>query len=81
MRWRNVVSDAEQTFNAEALLELIKTLIRLDANWIPDKPGYSLYIRPTLSESHYRSHVSLTWVKSERSAQLVLVLQTRHYYS
>ncbi|EJD55497.1 branched-chain amino acid aminotransferase II [Auricularia subglabra TFB-10046 SS5] len=36
------------TFNGDALLDLIKTLIRLDAHWVPDKPGYSLYIRPTL---------------------------------
>ncbi|KAH7104516.1 branched-chain amino acid aminotransferase II [Auriculariales sp. MPI-PUGE-AT-0066] len=36
------------TFDGEALIELMKKLIRLDADWIPDQPGYSLYIRPTL---------------------------------
>ncbi|KAJ7492868.1 branched-chain amino acid aminotransferase II [Mycena latifolia] len=36
------------TFNGEALLELIKQLIRLDKHWIPKEPGHSLYVRPTL---------------------------------
>ncbi|KZT06788.1 branched-chain amino acid aminotransferase II [Laetiporus sulphureus 93-53] len=36
------------TFNGEAVIELIKRLVRLDKDWIPDRPGYSLYIRPTL---------------------------------
>ncbi|QRV76771.1 amino-transferase class IV protein [Ceratobasidium sp. AG-Ba] len=36
------------TFNGEALLEIIKTLVKLDSHWIPKEPGHSLYIRPTL---------------------------------
>ncbi|KAJ3483408.1 hypothetical protein NLI96_g6331 [Meripilus lineatus] len=36
------------TFNGDAVIELVKRLIRLDKHWIPDLPGYSLYIRPTL---------------------------------
>jgi len=36
------------TFNGDALLELIKRLIRIDKHWIPEEPGHSLYIRPTL---------------------------------
>lgn len=36
------------TFDADALLDCIKTLIRLDAHWIPQEVGHSLYIRPTL---------------------------------
>jgi len=36
------------TFNGEALLELIKELIRIDKAWIPLEPGHSLYVRPTL---------------------------------
>ncbi|KAI0803096.1 branched-chain amino acid aminotransferase II [Irpex lacteus] len=36
------------TFNGDAVIELIKQLIRLDKHWIPDKEGYSLYIRPTM---------------------------------
>ncbi|TCD67533.1 hypothetical protein EIP91_012287 [Steccherinum ochraceum] len=36
------------SFNGEAVIELLKELIRKDKHWIPDIPGYSLYIRPTL---------------------------------
>ncbi|KAG6902821.1 hypothetical protein C0995_011308 [Termitomyces sp. Mi166 len=36
------------TFDGDALLELIKELIRIDKHWIPKEPGHSLYIRPTL---------------------------------
>ena len=39
-----------QTFNGDALLELIKILIRKDKHWIPKEPGHSLYVRPTLSK-------------------------------
>ncbi|EKM60902.1 uncharacterized protein PHACADRAFT_247124 [Phanerochaete carnosa HHB-10118-sp] len=35
------------TFDGNAVIELIKQLIRIDKHWIPDKEGYSLYIRPT----------------------------------
>jgi branched-chain amino acid aminotransferase len=38
-----------QTFDGAAFLELIKELVRIDKNWIPTQPGYSLYIRPTMS--------------------------------
>jgi branched-chain amino acid aminotransferase len=40
-----------QTFNGDGLLECVKELIRLDKHWIPKEPGYSLYVRPTLSKS------------------------------
>lgn len=36
------------TFNGDALLDIIKTLVKLDSHWIPKEPGHSLYIRPTL---------------------------------
>ncbi|KAF8587355.1 branched-chain amino acid aminotransferase II [Ramaria rubella] len=36
------------TFDGDALLELIKALVRMDRHWISQQPGYSLYIRPTL---------------------------------
>ncbi|KAG5648151.1 hypothetical protein DXG03_006105 [Asterophora parasitica] len=36
------------TFDGEALLDLIKELVRIDKHWIPKEPGHSLYIRPTL---------------------------------
>lgn len=36
------------TFNGNALLDLIKQLIRIDQHWVPKEPGHSLYVRPTL---------------------------------
>lgn len=35
-------------FDPKEMLNLIKSLLKIDADWIPDAPGYSLYIRPTL---------------------------------
>ncbi|KAL0575032.1 branched-chain-amino-acid transaminase bat2 [Marasmius crinis-equi] len=35
-------------FDGDALLDLIKELVRLDKHWIPKETGHSLYIRPTL---------------------------------
>ncbi|KAF9260321.1 branched-chain amino acid aminotransferase II [Marasmius fiardii PR-910] len=35
-------------FDGDALLELIKELVRLDKHWVPKEPGHSLYIRPVL---------------------------------
>jgi branched-chain amino acid aminotransferase len=36
------------TFEPTALIELISKLVHLDARFIPDHRGYSLYLRPTL---------------------------------
>ncbi|KAL1682015.1 aminotransferase [Schizophyllum commune] len=36
------------TFSGDAVLDLIKKLVALDKHWIPQEPGHSLYIRPTL---------------------------------
>ncbi|KAI0670086.1 branched-chain amino acid aminotransferase II [Trametes maxima] len=36
------------TFNGDAMVELLKQLVRLDKHWIPDQPGYSLYLRPAM---------------------------------
>jgi len=36
------------SFDGDALLDLIKQLVRLDKHWIPTEPGHSLYIRPTM---------------------------------
>ncbi|KAG0143647.1 hypothetical protein CROQUDRAFT_660997 [Cronartium quercuum f. sp. fusiforme G11] len=35
-------------FDGSELVKLIKSLVELDADWIPTEPGYSLYIRPTM---------------------------------
>ena len=39
---------ALQPFDRDALLVLIKRLVEIDARWIPQAQGCSLYIRPTL---------------------------------
>ncbi|KYQ90423.1 branched-chain amino acid aminotransferase [Tieghemostelium lacteum] len=36
------------TFNKEGCLDIIKKLVKLDQDWIPEGKGYSLYLRPTL---------------------------------
>ncbi|TIA86357.1 hypothetical protein E3P99_03703 [Wallemia hederae] len=36
------------TFDCQFMIELIRKLVVLDQKWIPQEPGYSLYIRPTL---------------------------------
>ncbi|KLO13953.1 branched-chain amino acid aminotransferase II [Schizopora paradoxa] len=52
MNMKRMVTSAKRialpTFNGDALLELIKILIRKDKHWIPKDPGHSLYVRPTL---------------------------------
>ncbi|KZT05309.1 branched-chain amino acid aminotransferase II [Laetiporus sulphureus 93-53] len=35
-------------FDTKALLTMIKRLIAIDARWIPNQAGHSLYIRPTI---------------------------------
>ena len=34
-------------FNSNGLIECMKELLRIDESWIPQKEGYSIYIRPT----------------------------------
>ncbi|EOR04764.1 hypothetical protein E3P92_00950 [Wallemia ichthyophaga] len=36
------------TFDSDSMTQLIRKLVLLDQHWIPQEPGYSLYIRPTL---------------------------------
>lgn len=45
---RSIHRAALPSFNTDALLTLIKRLITLESRWIPNLPGYSLYIRPTV---------------------------------
>ncbi|MDB9787043.1 branched-chain amino acid aminotransferase [Bacteriovoracaceae bacterium] len=35
-------------FDSEFALSAIKKLVEIDSDWIPEKKGYSLYIRPTM---------------------------------
>jgi branched-chain amino acid aminotransferase len=36
------------TISEEMFTEMVRKLVEVDKNWIPNKPGYSLYIRPFL---------------------------------
>ncbi|EKM75218.1 hypothetical protein AGABI1DRAFT_103071 [Agaricus bisporus var. burnettii JB137-S8] len=45
---RSAARVALPNFDETALLALIKCLVTVDKRWIPTKPGYSLYIRPTI---------------------------------
>lgn len=45
---RSAARVALPKFDQDVLLTLIKRLILVDKRWIPTKPGYSLYIRPTI---------------------------------
>jgi branched-chain amino acid aminotransferase len=40
------------SFDPEAYLDVMKTMIKLDKDWIPRGDGYSLYIRPTAIGTH-----------------------------
>ena len=34
-------------FNGDGFIECLKQILRIDGSWIPEKEGYSMYIRPT----------------------------------
>lgn len=34
-------------FNGDGLIECMKQLLLIDESWIPQKEGYSIYLRPT----------------------------------
>eukprot|EP00475_Leptophrys_vorax_P010584 TRINITY_DN1716_c0_g1_i3.p1 TRINITY_DN1716_c0_g1~~TRINITY_DN1716_c0_g1_i3.p1 ORF type:complete len:205 (+),score=36.54 TRINITY_DN1716_c0_g1_i3:13-627(+) len=50
------------TFDGDQYLECIKELIKIDRDWIPNKEGYSLYIRPTII-STYVNALSHFWLE------------------
>ncbi|KAG9393996.1 Branched-chain aminotransferase [Carpediemonas membranifera] len=39
-------------FNAKEVEKCLEELVRLDKGWIPNKEGYSLYLRPTVIATH-----------------------------
>ncbi|KDQ19839.1 hypothetical protein BOTBODRAFT_27261 [Botryobasidium botryosum FD-172 SS1] len=45
---RSAARIALPNFDGDAVVELIKKLVALDAHWIPQLKGHSLYIRPTI---------------------------------
>lgn len=52
LNMRRLTRSAERValppFDTDALLELIKRLVDIESEWVPDAPEYSLYIRPTI---------------------------------
>ncbi|WFC98618.1 branched-chain-amino-acid transaminase [Malassezia yamatoensis] len=36
------------TLDGDQLVQLLKKIVEIDSNWVPDKEGYSLYVRPAL---------------------------------
>ncbi len=36
------------TFDTNELIKLIKKLVVIESRWIPNVPGHSLYVRPTM---------------------------------
>jgi branched-subunit amino acid aminotransferase/4-amino-4-deoxychorismate lyase len=60
---------SKKTFNGAAFLDLIKVLVRLERDWIPQENGYSLYIRPVLSVSHRLSVSFLTYSPLSRHSK------------
>ena len=40
------------TFDSTELISLLKSYVQTESSWIPTKPGYSLYLRPTAIGTH-----------------------------
>jgi branched-chain amino acid aminotransferase len=61
----------------EIFIEGIKELVKLDANWIPNKPDHSLYIRPLMFSSD-----EMIGVKPSSKYKFIIILSpTGPYYS
>jgi len=61
----------------EIFIEGMKGLVRLDANWIPNKPDHSLYIRPFMFSSD-----EMIGVKPSAKYKFMIILSpTGPYYS
>lgn len=61
----------------ELFLESIRKLVSIDSEWVPNKPGYSLYIRPFMFATD-------TWVgikPSETYKFMILLSPVGNYYS
>lgn len=53
-KWANALSICMtlQALDGEQMIECIKKLLTLDADWIPTDDGYSMYLRPTAIGTH-----------------------------
>ncbi|KAF8628138.1 hypothetical protein AX15_004073 [Amanita polypyramis BW_CC] len=74
---RSVYRAALPPINTDAVLTLIKRLIALEARWIADRPGYSVYIRPTIIGT--RSTIGVA--ASDSSMLYVLLFPAGSYFS
>lgn len=63
-------------FNTDALLTLIERFIQIEKRWIPTKPGYSLYIRPTI----IGTRAALGVAASDSACIFVIVTPTGPYF-
>jgi branched-chain amino acid aminotransferase len=59
------------SFDEKEFLELIKELVKIEESWIPNKVGFSLYIRPTMIANHIGLGVA-----KPKSAKLYTVAST-----
>jgi branched-chain amino acid aminotransferase len=65
------------TVPEEIFIEGMKQLIRLDKNWIPEKPDYSLYIRPLM----FASDAVIGVKPSDTYKFLIMLCPTGPYYA
>lgn len=63
-------------FDTNELLKLIQKLVTLEARWIPQAPGYSLYIRPTMIGT--RAYLGVA--ASDHAALYVVCCPTGPYF-
>lgn len=63
-------------FNTDVLLTLIERFIQIEKRWIPIKPGYSLYIRPTI----IGTRAALGVAASDSACIYVIVTPTGPYF-
>jgi branched-chain amino acid aminotransferase len=61
----------------EIFMEGLMTLLDLDRNWIPDKPGFSLYIRPFI----FATDIYLGVRPSETYKFMIFTCPVGNYYS
>jgi len=73
---RSAARVALPSFDEQALLTLIKTLVNVDSRWIPKPHGYSLYIRPTI----IGTRASLGVTASDSAMLFVVLTPTGPYF-
>ncbi|KAF9780991.1 branched-chain amino acid aminotransferase II [Thelephora terrestris] len=73
---RSAARVALPAFNSDALLELIRLLVMIDSRWVPQAPGCSLYIRPTL----IGTRPSLGVAPSDEAMLYVILSPTGPYF-